>query len=325
MPEESEWSRLACGHEVRDPSAVHYCSYIDVLRITAARPPHRDGGRGHHDEYQFIRVHQVCELVFDEMRNELRRAIADVGIEKYTEATQFVDRLTAWLKVLNHTVRTLKTMRPQSFDAFRGFLAPASGLESHQFREVEILSGLRPDSPYAELRRGEGTVMVRYREMLERASGNTRLWTKCMSEVAQEPSLRSAFNDALVRAGCAPVLQLYARRKPHDPLRVLADALYRYDREFLSHRRVHIDVVEQQFTGLVALERARRKQEQPDDASVVSPETVKGTAEQGTHQPKEALAIPYLRGVIATARFFPELWDYKQAREHDRAQGPWST
>lgn len=324
MSEESEWHRLVCGHEVRNPNAVHYCSYIDVVRVAAPPNLHSGDGRGHLDEYQFVRVHQVCELAFDEMRNELQRAIDATQASEYTGAARLVERLIAWLKVLHPTVRTLKTMRPEDFDAFRAFLAPASGLESHQFREVEILSGLRPDSPYATLRRESTTVTVRYREMLERASGNTRLWTAQMIALAREASLRSAFDAALARAGCSSVRELYRRRGSQDSLRALADTLYRYDREFLTHRQVHLDVVQEQFTGLAALEQAH-KQGSLDAEPAVSAEAVRGTAEQGAHQPQETLAIPYLKGVIATARFFPELWALKQEREQDRARGPWNT
>jgi tryptophan 2,3-dioxygenase len=47
--------------------------------------------------------------------------------------------------VMIEHIRVLETMSPQDFLAFRHNLAPASGFQSVQFREIEFISGLKDE------------------------------------------------------------------------------------------------------------------------------------------------------------------------------------
>src|SRR4029450_10457860 len=64
-----------------------------------------------------------------------------------------LERCRAIEQVLVHQVDVIDTMTPQDFLSFRNKLAPASGFQSAQFREIEFLSGLK-HPPYLARFRG---------------------------------------------------------------------------------------------------------------------------------------------------------------------------
>src|SRR3712207_1897567 len=95
-----------------------------------------------------------------------------------------LERCHAVERVLVGQVDVIDSMTPQDFLQFRTKLAPASGFQSSQFREIEFLSGLK-DPTYLRRFRGlsEG----------ERARLQRRL---------DEPSLWDGFLAVLATAGC---------------------------------------------------------------------------------------------------------------------------
>ena len=62
-----------------------------------------------------------------------------------------LQRAHAVQRVLIEQVDVLETMTPQDFLAFRASLAPASGFQSVQFREIEFLSGAKDPAYVARL------------------------------------------------------------------------------------------------------------------------------------------------------------------------------
>src|SRR4030081_3684935 len=80
-----------------------------------------------HDELLFIVVHQVYELWFKVLIHERESVRSAIETED----------------LLVEQVAVLETMAPQDFLTFRSELAPASGFQSVQFREIEFLSGLK--------------------------------------------------------------------------------------------------------------------------------------------------------------------------------------
>src|SRR6202048_5239887 len=97
-------------------------------------------------------------------------------------SSHYLRRVSAIEEVLVGQIEVLNTMRPQDFLAFRSVLAPASGFQSVQFREIEYLSGLR-NPPYLD--RLELTEEERSR----------------LEQRLQEPSLWDAFLALLERHG----------------------------------------------------------------------------------------------------------------------------
>src|SRR5918995_2237786 len=98
-----------------------------------------------HDELLFIVVHQAYELWFKQVLFELE-SVRDRLFARDTErARHFLTRVHAIERVLIEHIEVLETMSPQDFLAFRDHLAPASGFQSAQFRELEFISGLKDE------------------------------------------------------------------------------------------------------------------------------------------------------------------------------------
>lgn len=123
--------------------------------VSAGELPTRE--RAHHDELLFIVVHQIYELWFKLVLHELGSA-RDVLARRGPHGAEAVNerdipRVTARLRRVNEVLRLchdhfrlIETMAPGDFLAFRDLIIPASGFQSVQFREMEILAGLREDA-----------------------------------------------------------------------------------------------------------------------------------------------------------------------------------
>jgi tryptophan 2,3-dioxygenase len=129
-------------------------------------------------------------------------------------------------------------MTPQDFLAFRTKLAPASGFQSSQFREIEFLSGLK-DPSY--LRRFKGLSEG------ERARLQQRL---------DEPSLWDGYLAVLVKAGFAvdtdeerfdAYAAVAADRERYGQLWDLAEALVDHDQAWSLWRARHVLMAERQI------------------------------------------------------------------------------
>src|SRR5262249_37868278 len=99
-----------------------------------------------HDELLFITIHQAYELWFKLLLAELTDARDRMlAGESYLPRVRLAPA-PAIEGVLVHQLDGIDTRTPQDFLAFRNKLAPASGFQSAQFREIEFLSGLKdPD------------------------------------------------------------------------------------------------------------------------------------------------------------------------------------
>lgn len=96
-----------------------------------------------HDETLFIIIHQTYELWFKQILHEmglLRRKLTE---GKTWDSVKTMRRILTIMKILVAQVDILETMTPLSFNNFRKFLDSSSGFQSVQFRELEILCGLR--------------------------------------------------------------------------------------------------------------------------------------------------------------------------------------
>ena len=99
------------------------------------------------DELHFIIVHQVFELWFKLMLRELRLARSHLAVPDVPEAhiphvVHHLRRVNAIAELTVDQFKVVETLTPQDFLAFRDKLMPASGFQSFQMRELEILLGL---------------------------------------------------------------------------------------------------------------------------------------------------------------------------------------
>ena len=111
-----------------------YASYLlidDLLNLQRPITP------GAHDEMLFIIVHQAYELWFKLILHETSLAVAELQAGRPQTAARPLRRVVAIERVLEEQLGVLETMGPEGFLEFRDPLAPASGFQSRQFREIE--------------------------------------------------------------------------------------------------------------------------------------------------------------------------------------------
>lgn len=96
-----------------------------------------------HDEMLFIIIHQTYELWFKQVLHEFEKLRKDLKSGSTWASIKTLKRILTILKTMVAQIDILETMTPLEFESFRGFLDEASGFQSVQFREVEILCGHR--------------------------------------------------------------------------------------------------------------------------------------------------------------------------------------
>ena len=99
------------------------------------------------DEMHFIVTHQTFELWFKQVIRELREirdilATDHVPEAQVPKAVEHLGRVTEIFRLLANQWKVMETLTPQGFLAFRDGLGTASGFESYQMREMEIILGL---------------------------------------------------------------------------------------------------------------------------------------------------------------------------------------
>jgi tryptophan 2,3-dioxygenase len=130
-------------------SSIHYNSYLQVDKITSAQSLRSvELGVEAHDEMLFIITHQVYELWFKQINYELRSIVKYFSSQRVNETTVGVavarmGRISEIMQLLVQQIGIMETMTPLDFLDFRNFLFPASGFQSFQFREMEVLLGLK--------------------------------------------------------------------------------------------------------------------------------------------------------------------------------------
>jgi tryptophan 2,3-dioxygenase len=213
-----------------------YGSYLRLPELLAQQVPQADPPA--HDELLFITVHQAYELWFAQVLYELGAARDAMAADETWRAGHLLRRTHVIERLLVSQIDVIETMTPQDFLEFRAVLAPASGFQSVQFRELEFLSGAK-DERY----------VARFRGLTdpERARLARRL---------AEPSLWDAYLD-LLRSRGLPVddagqilasLGSVARdRAKHDDLWQLAEDLLTHDEMAGLWRARHVQMVERQI------------------------------------------------------------------------------
>jgi len=142
-------------------SSIHYNSYLQIDKITSAQSLRSEElGQPAHDEMLFIITHQVYELWFKQINHELRAIVKDFSADQLNETNvgtvvSRLNRIIEIMKLLVQQVGIIETMTPLDFLDFRNYLFPASGFQSFQFREMEVMLGLKEnrritynDKPY---------------------------------------------------------------------------------------------------------------------------------------------------------------------------------
>jgi tryptophan 2,3-dioxygenase len=209
---------------------ITYGSYLRIpellgLQTLRSEPPHPE-------ELHFIVTHQAIELWFKLVLHDLARTVEEVDRDGWTAAVVLLRRIGDVVDSVRDQLRVLQDMPPWAFHEFRSYLGSASGTQSTQFREIEVLSGLRDDDYLTTLRALHGELLpedVRLR--------------------LEAPSLADAFRSAARRVtgletGAEGLAEFYVGTGPSEPFYALCESLLDYDERFLRLRFEHVVLVE---------------------------------------------------------------------------------
>lgn len=132
----------------RNQGPVYYGDYLKLDQLCGSQVPLSvEDDSFCHEEMLFIIVHQVYELWFKQIIHDMKSIHKIFNQDNVSEKNlgTVVARLERIKKIqglLLSQLEVMETMTPMDFLEFRDLLIPASGFQSVQFREIEVLMGL---------------------------------------------------------------------------------------------------------------------------------------------------------------------------------------
>jgi tryptophan 2,3-dioxygenase len=187
-----------------------------------------------HDELLFIVIHQVYELWFKLVLFELKSLISSLEKDELIKCFHRLKRISEIFRVLVQQLDVLETMTPTDFNKFRSNLNPASGFQSLQFRELEIMSGANI-ADYQKFAPLEPEWLHKLKDLtdegnLSKAFQNLLLKRKVVEDLSPDK----------IREG---ILEIY-QNPNHQELQALCEALLSYDEQLSLWRFRHVQMVE---------------------------------------------------------------------------------
>jgi tryptophan 2,3-dioxygenase len=210
-----------------------YGSYLQLPRLLSSQQLESDPPA--HDELLFITIHQIYELWFQQLLHEAETARDAMFDGELWWARHLLSRMHVIEGVLVQQIDVLETMTPQDFFVFRQLLAPASGFQSVQYRELEFVSGVKDPS---FVRRFRGLTDDEARRLRRRLDEPT-LWDALIAVMASRGL--ATRSDEAIRAS----LRTVARdRAGYFDVWELAEALIQHDELAAAWRGRHVVMVE---------------------------------------------------------------------------------
>jgi tryptophan 2,3-dioxygenase len=227
-----EWAGVDI-HFGESGAKLTYGSYLQLPQLLSSQRLESDPPA--HDELLFITIHQVYELWFKLLLHEIETARSAMFAGEVWWARHLLRRVHVVERVLVEQIDVLETMTPQDFLAFRQQLAPASGFQSVQYRELEFVSGAKDPS---FVRRFRGLTDDE-RGRLSRRLAEPTLWDAFLAVMGSRGLAVGSEDD--VRASLHTAAHDRAR---HSDVWELAEALIEHDELAAAWRARHITMVE---------------------------------------------------------------------------------
>lgn len=197
----------------------NYQDHLQLDRLLNAQKPIS----AYPEEHFFIIVHQAYELWFKQLLFDLRRVIDDLENERVPQAIWLLRRSNRVLDLLHKQLDVLTMMSAADFLEFRSELKEASGLQSRQFRELEVLGGLC-DTAGEDYARRLDAMWPGLRESIDR-------------------TLHQVLLQTIERCGVS-LVDIYQQRWQHFEWFSLCEACIEFDARLLGWRSAHIKMVE---------------------------------------------------------------------------------
>ncbi|MDG1491182.1 MAG: tryptophan 2,3-dioxygenase family protein [Planctomycetota bacterium] len=213
------------------PSPTTYWDYIRVEELLSLQQGlAADEDEITNEEALFVTVHQVYELWFKLILRDLRSArdlfmAPRVAEQELSGAVERLRRIATIFRVAVAHFEVVETISTRAYLGFRDKLMPASGFQSAQLRQIEVLFGLEeadriplgpPGSHLAALEKPGG--------------GSTPALRRVQETMADGPNLREA-------------IEAWLARTPIDAIRnasgeVESDSVGFVERYLAAHRKV---------------------------------------------------------------------------------------
>jgi tryptophan 2,3-dioxygenase len=226
-------------------SDLTYNDYLKVSELLELQIPQSEPA--HHDEMLFIVIHQVYEIWFKLILHELVTVMKYMDEGDPLSAHHFMTRVVEVLKLLVHQIHMLETMSPIDFLEFRDRLAPASGFQSTQFREIEFLMGMKDEKYLKYFEHRPDFVALLRRRMGERDM--LECYYAMMRKLGYKLPLKAAQGERAgrkrdVQAILDALRPIYQKPSKHLPAYLLTEALVDFDQYLGLWREHHVRVVE---------------------------------------------------------------------------------
>lgn len=192
-----------------------------------------------HDELLFIVVHQSFELWFKLILFELETAREELFAGRSFPARHHLERVQAIERMLVEHLGIIESMSPQDFMEFRDLLAPASGFQSVQFREIEFLSGLKEPGLLERL-----ATSPEERARLEKRLTEPTLW-EAFCGLMEHSGLPMPADDEEARR--KSLLEMMKNKDTYPEVFYTAESLLTHDELFRQWRLHHVVMVERQI------------------------------------------------------------------------------
>lgn len=214
---------------------LSYGSYLRVPELLGLQSLQSDPAA--HDELLFIVVHQAYELWFKVMLFELESVRDRLQSGNVPGARHSLARVHAVERVMIEHIGVIETMTPQDFLVFRSHLAPGSGFQSVQFREIESVSGLKEPGLVSSMAPTDDE-----RSRLERRWAEPTVWDAFCTlldarGLAMPPDDEAARRESLIAMARADDQDLF----------YLSEDLLTHDELFARWRYHHVLMVEREI------------------------------------------------------------------------------
>jgi tryptophan 2,3-dioxygenase len=219
-----------------------YGEYLKVQELLRLQKPLSDPQE--HDEMLFIIIHQTYELWFKQILHELEKLQRSTSAGQTWGAVKTMRRVLTILKTLVSQVDILETMTPLEFNSFRGYLQQASGFQSVQFRELEMICGLRSGHVMKALTGNEEEL-----NRLQKRMDAPTLWESFigfMRAKGYETLLPKRIQrDGLIYDPCEETQEILLKLFREDPESAnLAELFVDFDEGLMEWRYRHVKMVE---------------------------------------------------------------------------------
>lgn len=216
-----------------------YGEYLKIPQLLSLQQ--RRVGDQSHDEMLFIILHQTYELWFRQVLHELDATLKHIQCDDLAEANRLIERVLVIGGLLVDQWDVLGTMRPRDYGHFRNALRPASGFQSAQFRELEIVMAVNNPRTLQFFKDGSD----------ERNKIDARLGQKNLKDTLLDAFQRHGFSvqheDGSAKSDSEiahAIVPIYQEPEKHRDLYQLCESVIQLEHWLLSWRYRHVQAVE---------------------------------------------------------------------------------